>query len=133
VGQPLQRVFSIGASRFCLVWFAKDKQTALDHLWSASPSSAFALHTAMLRQVMATLGRLIPQVRGHGCAPLPPTSPRLQLYLKRHGIHQAAGGQLDHAYAVLTHFPWQGGCSCCVLARTCFDSRRMAKAGRQGK
>ncbi|WP_045218475.1 hypothetical protein [Desulfonatronum thioautotrophicum] len=110
-----QHVLHLAGQGYFLTWIDREMEHVLDALWSSSPSRAFALHEQMSELIMNALGRHIPQVRVHACAPLPPWSPRLDQLLLPWDVRQLPGGHLNRSYAALTFHPWQGGCAVCSL------------------
>lgn len=114
-----QRFLHIARQSFFLTWFDRKMEQHLDNLWFLSPSTAFALHEQMMDRIFSTLRTQVPQVCAHGCAPLPTCTPEMNRALGRLDLGQNTYGQLNHAYAALTFWPWQGGCSICSLKSNC--------------
>jgi len=110
-----QEVIRLAGVGYFLTWFDQELETILSELWHSSPSSAYALHQRMARRIMDALSRNIPQVREHGCAPLPSHTPELNHLLTRFHLKQLPGGQLNRGHAALTFHPWLGGCTVCAL------------------
>lgn len=110
-----QQLIRLAGEEYFLTWFDQELEDILDGLWHSSPSAAYALHQQMAQQIMGALSRRIPQVREHGCAPLPPYTPELNQLLERFHLKQLPGGQLNRGHAALTFHPWQGGCALCAL------------------
>ncbi|WP_028572899.1 hypothetical protein [Desulfonatronum lacustre] len=112
-----QHLFHAAGEGYFLTWFDRDLEHILDRAWNSSPSAAFALHQRMTRRIMETLVAHIPQVREHGCAPLPPWTPILDQAMVLLDVRYLPGGRFNRAYAVLTFWPWRarggGGASGC--------------------
>lgn len=87
--------------------------------WSQSPSAGLLFHTLAVCLVMAAAGAVIPELRLAGCAPLPPPDSELRACLARQGLTVRETGCLDRQYAVMTFFPYAGGCAVCHLRETC--------------
>ncbi len=104
---------------YLLTWFDRKLENILADLWFSSPSAAFALHEQMNQQILSTLQNQLPEICTHGCAPLPACKPELNRILRDFDIQQNKNGQLDQIYAVLTFWPWKGGCTACSLKNSC--------------
>ena len=81
------------------------------------------------------LGSLLPEIGAAGCAPVPRLDPAeeaaLRLALAAHlGAHLAPKGEkaaalpaalpgMGRTYALLTYYPYAGGCICCALRENC--------------
>jgi hypothetical protein len=117
------RIMTVQDTSYFLTWFDKELETAVVHLWQTSMSTAFGLHEVLTEIIQSTLANCVPEVVLHGCAPLPRCTPELNQVLDAFALHQGHNGQLTHVYAVLTYWPWQGGCLKCCLEKSCLSKR----------
>ncbi len=92
----------------------------VDSLWRETPSDGFAMHTLAIAMVMSAASSYIPELaEGAGCAPVPRPTKELRKALKKVGVTWNDQGSLDHQYAVLTPYPYEGGCVICNLKDNC--------------
>lgn len=108
---------------FLLIWFEKDLEGLVNDLWRVSPSQAFVLHEQMVRDIESRIRWFLPEIPSHGCAPVPHPESELNKALKNIGLHLHLTGQLNRAYATITYWPWQNGCICCALNKTCLGPK----------
>ena len=93
----------------------------MDKAWEGSPSNAFLYNALAQTMCMAAVHAVIPEVQDAGCAPAPkPTAP-LREALEAEGIPYSNDKDpiLSRRYAVVTHYPFKGGCEICVLQSNC--------------
>ena len=70
---------------------------------------------------MAAVHGVIPEIEDAGCAPAPKPTAALREALEAEGIPYTNDKDpiLSRRYAVVTHYPFKGGCEICVLQSNC--------------
>lgn len=105
----------------CLaVWLDKSVEDAVDGVWALSPTKGFR-HNALAQTLcMCAVHALIPEVEDEGCAPAPAFSTELAKTLNTAGLPcPEFSFTLGRRYAVLTPYPFKGGCDICSLGESC--------------
>lgn len=120
---PLLRVCEVasGASSWLAIWLPKEVEDAVDEEWSQSPSEGFQLNVLAQYLCMSGVQELLPQVEAGGCAPAPKPVPELRKALAELGLpYQGEDSSLlGRRYAVLTYYPFKGGCEVCQMRAMC--------------
>lgn len=102
------------------VWLPQEVEQAIDAAWEESPSKGFLLNNLAQYMCMTAIQQLLPQAANGGCAPSPAPNADLQAALGECGLAgNEPGGHLLRRYAVLTYFPFKGGCEICNLRASC--------------
>lgn len=111
---------------YLLVWLDEPVEKAVDQAWEASPSSGFQRNALAQTLCMAAVHTALPEIEEAGCAPSPAPTPVLRKALAAAGLPYAGDGPaLSRRYAVLTPFPFKGGCEICALRADCPKGRGM--------
>lgn len=110
-----------GKIQYLLVWLDEKVADTVDKAWEDSPSSAFLYNALAQTLCMSAVHSIIPEVEEAGCAPAPKPTEALRAALQAEGIpyKNDKDPTLSLRYAVVTHFPFKGGCEICVLQRDC--------------
>ena len=99
--------------------------------WRRSPGQGYILHCLAQKLCREALGLVLPQAAAAGCAPLPCLAPAeesaLRLALAAHVCPGGVKNELlpavfpgmGRVYALLTYYPYAGGCACCALRENC--------------
>lgn len=120
---PLLRACQVasGPSSWLAVWLPEEVETAVDETWAHSPSEGFQLNVLAQYLCMSAVQELLPQVAAGGCAPSPKPTAELRSALAELGVHYKDDDSsvLGRRYAVLTHFPFKGGCEVCHMRPMC--------------
>ena len=125
------------------VWLERPVEEAVDAAWARSPSEGYALHCLALELCMAAVRVLAPRIGGKeaGCAPVPALCREQRAELADCGLLRGkmenetspisaqpcgqaeqggpAAPVLLRRYAVLTWYPFRGGCTVCLLREDC--------------
>ncbi len=105
---------------YLLVWLGVEAEQEADAAWTLSPSEGFRINALAQTLLMAAVRDLIPQVEESGCAPAPKPSHALAEALTAEGISYLNGGPaLERRYALVTPYPFRGGCEICAMQREC--------------
>lgn len=113
------RKIDVGKNSYVIVWLEQLVEDEITRLWESAPGRAFSLNNLAMAMLMAVIRDLAPEVAVAGCAPVPTPGPRLRKALKDVGIAWPEGGILSRQYAMITPYPFQGGCKICYLKNEC--------------
>ncbi|MDE5879890.1 MAG: hypothetical protein K2G99_07750 [Desulfovibrio sp.] len=120
---PRLRVCQVasGSSSCLAVWLPEEVEGIVDETWAQSPSEGFQLNALAQYLCMSAIQELVPQVAGGGCAPSPKPSPELRTALEGLGLPYKGedSSLLGRRYAVLTYYPFKGGCEVCHMRPMC--------------
>ena len=106
---------------YLLVWLQEPVEKDVDDKWGQTPSEAFIFNALAQVLCMSLIHSLLPQVEDLGCAPAPRPTDMLTGALIAEGVPYLIMGEsgLARRYAVVTHYPFRGGCEMCVLQQQC--------------
>ncbi len=106
---------------YLAVWLPEEIETEVDAVWSKSASEGFLFNNLAQYLCMATIQELIPEVDSAGCAPSPIVNDDLRKILAEAGLpcKNTDSVNLSLRYAVLTYFPFKGGCEICQMRKQC--------------
>ncbi|WP_294512176.1 hypothetical protein [uncultured Bilophila sp.] len=110
-----------GKIKYLLVALDETVEREVDKAWDSSPSNAFLFNALAQTLCMAAVHAVIPEVEDAGCAPAPKPTATLREALAAEGIPYSNDKDpiLSRRYAVVTHYPFKGGCEICVLQSNC--------------
>ena len=110
-----------GKIKYLLVALVESVEQDVDKAWESSPSNAFLYNALAQTMCMAAVHAVIPEVQDAGCAPAPKPTATLREALEAEGIPYSNDKDpiLSRRYAVVTHYPFKGGCEICVLQSNC--------------
>lgn len=110
-----------GVRSWLAIWLPEDVESEIDKAWQESPGLGFLLNSLAQYLCMATVGELLPQIAELGCAPAPAADeiPGESLLKIGIGIPGEPGQRTLRRYAILTRYPFQGGCEICSLRQGC--------------
>jgi hypothetical protein len=104
---------------YLAVWLNEKVEQDVDRDWEQSPSDAYFYNALAQVLCMSVAHGILPEIGEAGCAPAPRTSDELRAALDAGGLPYTSGGTLARRYAVVTHYPFQGGCELCSLQHAC--------------
>lgn len=107
-----------GKKNWLAVWLPQEVEQAVDEAWQKSPSQGYLLNNLALYISMSIVQDLVPQAADGGCAPAPRPDADLRRGLTQFDITETDGA-LKRRYAVVTYFPFKGGCEICALQESC--------------
>lgn len=112
---------SEGKDSWLAVWLPEEVERAIDETWRESPGKGLLLNSLAQYLCMAIVADLVPQIENMGCAPTPaPVEPLNQALLAIGAAMPGAPGQRTlRRFAVLTHYPFKGGCEICAFRESC--------------
>lgn len=120
--QPLLHVCTLdtGKIKYLLVWLEKEVEDAVDAAWADSPSQGYLDNALAQAMCMGAIQQCVPEVENAGCAPAPRPTDALRMALAdAHVPYKDDGPTLSRRYAVVTHYPFKGGCEICHLQDAC--------------
>ena len=104
---------------YLAVWLNEKVEEDVDKIWEQSPSDAHLYNTLAVVLCMSTVYGILPEVQEAGCAPAPRVTDKLRAALSAEGLPYTQSGALARRYAVVTHYPFKGGCEICSLEQAC--------------
>ena len=106
---------------YLLVWLEEPVEEEIDDKWEQTPSEAFMFNALAQVMCMGIIHSLLPEVEEAGCAPAPRPTELLTDSLEASGVPYLIPGEpgLVRRYAVVTHYPFRGGCEICTLRKQC--------------
>ncbi|MCR4666675.1 MAG: hypothetical protein K5657_05205 [Desulfovibrio sp.] len=112
---------TIGKIGYLAVWLPEDVEQDVEETWKVSASEGFLLNSLAQYLIMSTVQDLLPEVEDGGCAPSPRPTAALRETLAELGLpyKSETSSLLSLPYAVVTHFPFRGGCEICHLQDHC--------------
>lgn len=114
------RRLDVGKQQYLLVELAEAVDNEVDAAWDKAPAQAFFLNALAQTMCMSAVHDVLPQIEDAGCAPAPRPTDELRAALVQAGVpYQAKGPGLSRRFAVLTPYPFKGGCEVCALKADC--------------
>ena len=106
---------------YLAVWLPKEVEEEVNTVWQKSPSEGFLSNSLAQFLCMSFLQLVLPEVEDGGCAPSPRPTEKLRKALEDLGVpyKSAESSLLSLPYAVVTHYPFKGGCEICHLQDHC--------------
>lgn len=106
---------------YLLVWLDEAVENDVDDKWEEAPSEAFLYNALAQVMCMGIVHALVPEVEEAGCAPAPKPTDALADALQAEDVPYAVMGKpgLARRFAVVTPYPFRGGCEICVLQKEC--------------
>lgn len=106
---------------YLLAWLEEPVEEDVDDKWEEAPSEAFMFNALAQVMCMGLVHSLVPEVEDAGCAPAPRPTDALTDALEAEGVPYLTPGEpgLARRYAVVTHYPFRGGCEICMLQKQC--------------
>jgi hypothetical protein len=112
-----------GKIQYLLVWLDEPVEKELDAMWESSPGDAFTLGIVAQALPMGAVRDTLPDVAAVGCAPVPKPTDNLLRALDKAGVPWEADNTLGRQFAMLTHYPFKGGCAICHLNDSCPNAK----------
>lgn len=105
--------------QYLLLFLDKAVEDEVEGIWQDSPTHGLALHNLAITMVMSAAQGLIPELQEGRCAPLPKPGQGLLTAFEKLGLTWNQEGTVNRQYAVLTLYPYGGGCDLCYLQPNC--------------
>ena len=113
------RSIRMGNAGYLLVWLDESVEETVNKLWETSPSQAFTLNSLAQAICMAVMQDLVPEAAADGCAPVPKPNASLKKALREIGVPWEDESTLSRQFAMMTNYPYRGGCNICFLKDDC--------------
>ncbi|MBQ7456153.1 MAG: hypothetical protein IJS54_00875 [Desulfovibrio sp.] len=115
------RIVTIGSLSYLVVWLPKAVEDEIERVWKAQAQEGFLLNSLAQFLCMQSIGEFLPEVEEGGCAPAPRPSKELRATMEELGVpyKNDTSFLLSLQFAVVTHYPYQGGCEICHLQDHC--------------
>lgn len=116
-----------GGKSWLAIWLPEEIEREVDKAWEASPSEGFLINSLAQYMCMAAVEQMLPEAAGGGCAPAPEPALALTdalaqlglLKLNERGKATLGDTALIRRYAILTYYPFRGGCEICAMRKDC--------------
>jgi len=112
---------------YLAVWLNETVEEEVDKAWDQSPSEAYLYNALAQVLCMSAVHGILPEVQDAGCAPAPRASDTLRAALAAEGLPYTSSGTPARRYAVVTHYPFKGGCEICALQHACPRAQGMGE------
>lgn len=115
------REIRTGKISYLAVWLPATVETEVDEAWDRSASDGFLINNLAQFLCMTAVRELLPEVEEGDCAPSPRPTASLRSALDSLGVPYKGedSSLLSLRYAVVTHYPYRGGCEICHMQAYC--------------
>jgi len=108
-----------GEGKFVLIYLDQAVDDTIEGVWQDSPTHGLLFHALAITMVMSTAQGFVPELHDGQCAPLPRPGEGMLGAFKELGLTWNDEGTINLKYAVLTPYPYNGGCEICYMSDTC--------------
>lgn len=108
-----------GEGKFLLIYLDEEVENTIDGMWQDSPTHGLLFHALAITMVMSSAQGFIPELMDGQCAPLPRPGEGILGAFQELGLTWNDEGTVNRKYAVLTPYPYNGGCEICYMSDTC--------------
>ena len=108
-----------GEGKFVLIFLDQEVDDTIEGIWQDSPTHGLYFHALAITMVMSTAQGFVPELQDGKCAPLPRPGEGVLAAFEELGLTWNEEGSVNRKYAVLTPYPYTGGCEVCHLSATC--------------
>lgn len=108
-----------GKQSWLAVWLPQEVEEAVDKAWAQSAGEGYLLNMLAQFICMTAVEALVPQAANGGCAPAPARSLEFREALAQEGLLEEGRDEIGRRYAVVTYYPFRGGCEICGMADMC--------------
>lgn len=102
-----------------VVWLPESVEKIADAAWQRSPGEGYMLNNLAQYMCMSAVATVLPEAQDLGCVPTPEAEEALGVALENIGLAQRGRQGLLRRYAVLSYYPFRGGCEICALQEGC--------------
>ncbi|QGY41648.1 hypothetical protein GM415_16475 [Pseudodesulfovibrio cashew] len=108
-----------GEGKFLLIYLDEEVDNTIEGIWQDSPTHGLLFHAMAITMVMSSAQGFVPELSDGKCAPLPRPGEGILGAFDELGLTWNDEGTVNRKYAVLTPYPYTGGCEVCYLSATC--------------
>ncbi|WP_319466123.1 hypothetical protein [uncultured Pseudodesulfovibrio sp.] len=108
-----------GEGNFLLIFLDEEAESSIEGIWQDSPTHGLLFHSLAITMVMSAAEGFVPELSNGKCAPLPRPGDVVLGAFEELGLTWNQEGTVNRKYAVLTPYPYNGGCEICYLSETC--------------
>lgn len=110
-----------GKNSWLAIWLPEGIEKAVDDAWEKSPGQGYLMNSLAQYMCMAAVQEVLPQIADGGCAPAPRPETALACALAEIGLVDPVkkGTNLLRRFAILTYYPFRGGCEICAMREDC--------------
>lgn len=108
-----------GEGTFLLIYLDESAEDTIEGIWQDSPTHGLLFHALAITMVMSSAQGLVPELQQGKCAPLPRPGEGILGAFETLGLTWNDEGTVNRKYAVLTPYPYTGGCEVCYLSENC--------------
>jgi hypothetical protein len=119
---PLLQVYEVRGEKisWLVVWLPESVEKQVDESWKNSQSDGWLINVLAQFICMCAVQEMLPEVEENRCAPSPRPLPVLREALTRlRTPYKENSDTLSLRYALVTHYPYKGGCEICHLQTAC--------------
>ena len=124
------REIDTGKIHYLAVWLPEEVEGTVDETWGKSATDGFLANNLAQFLCMCAIQEMLPEVEDGGCAPSPRPTAALREALADLGLPYRSGDSslLTRRYAVVTHYPFKGGCEICHMQSHCPKGQGQAES-----
>jgi len=104
---------------FLLIFLDQEAEDTIEGIWQDSPTHGLLFHALAITMVMSAAQGFVPELSDGNCAPLPRPGEGVLGAFSELGLTWNQEGTVNRKYAVLTPYPYAGGCEVCYLSASC--------------
>lgn len=108
-----------GEGTFVLIYLDEAAEEVIEGIWQDSPTHGLLFHALGITMVMSAAQGFVPELADGQCAPLPRPGQGVLDAFAELGLTWNQEGTINRKYAVLTPYPYNGGCEICYLSDNC--------------
>ncbi len=108
-----------GEGKFLLIYLDEEVDDTIEGIWQDSPTHGLLFHALAITMVMSSAQGFVPELHDGQCAPLPRPGEGVLGAFEELGLTWNKEGTVNRKYAVLTPYPYSGGCEICYMSETC--------------
>jgi hypothetical protein len=108
-----------GEGSFLLIYLDQSVDDTIEGIWQDSPTHGLLFHALAITMVMSAVQGFVPELSDGNCAPLPRPGEGVLGAFEELDLTWNQEGTINRKYAVLTPYPYSGGCEVCYLSSNC--------------
>ncbi|MBI9078998.1 MAG: hypothetical protein JEY79_04565 [Pseudodesulfovibrio sp.] len=108
-----------GEGKFVFIYLDQEVEDTIEGIWQDSPTHGLLFHALAITIVMSSAQGFVPELQNGKCAPLPRPGEGVLGAFEELGLTWNQEGTVNRKYAVLTPYPYNGGCEICYMSDSC--------------